>query len=59
MHSADDVETISRLLTEFGWSFVRWEGGKEISEQGHLVVQERRAYTNTYVPNNREVIPCL
>ncbi|KIM90889.1 hypothetical protein PILCRDRAFT_811386 [Piloderma croceum F 1598] len=42
------------LLTEFGWSLVRWKDGKEISEQGHLVVQERRNYSNTYVPNNRE-----
>ena len=52
---SDAVDIISRLLTEFGWSLVRWEDGKEITEQGHLVVQERRRYTNTYVPNNREV----
>jgi hypothetical protein len=53
---AHGIHAISRLLTEFGWSLVRWEDGKEINEQGHLVVQERRRYTNTYVPNNREVI---
>jgi hypothetical protein len=53
---SDALDTITRLLTEFGWSLVRWKDGKEISEQGHLVVQERRHYTNTYVPNNREVM---
>lgn len=43
------------LLTEFGWSLVRWEDGKEIEEKGHMIVEERRIYTNTYVPNHREV----
>lgn len=46
----------NRLITEFGWSLVRWEDGKEIQEQGHLVVKERKGYRNTFVPNNREVM---
>ncbi|KAN0097512.1 hypothetical protein V8E55_001958 [Tylopilus felleus] len=41
------------LLTEFGWSIVRWEGDERIEEQGHLVVEEHMYYTNTYVPNHR------
>lgn len=43
------------MVTEFGWSTVRWEDGKEVQEQGHLVVDERKYYRNTYVPNNKEV----
>ncbi|KAF9821138.1 hypothetical protein IEO21_00746 [Rhodonia placenta] len=50
-----------KLLTEFGWSLVRWEGDdnadgekKLIEEEGHLIVKERRGYTNTYVPQYRD-----
>lgn len=43
------------MITEFGWSTVRWEDGKEVQEQGHLVVDERKYYRSTYVPNNKEV----
>lgn len=46
---------IFSLITEFGWSVVRWENGEEIQEQGHLGVQERRKYSNTFIPNNRDV----
>ncbi|KAH7914204.1 hypothetical protein BJ138DRAFT_1110783 [Hygrophoropsis aurantiaca] len=42
------------VLTEFGWSIVRWDDQKEIQEQGHLIVKEHRNYYNTYVANNRE-----
>ncbi|KAI6047401.1 hypothetical protein EDC04DRAFT_2876436 [Pisolithus marmoratus] len=42
------------LLTEFGWSTVRWDHGSKIEEQGHLIVKERRYYTNTFVSNNRD-----
>jgi hypothetical protein len=47
------------LLTEFGWSLIRWENGNEVGEKGHMIVEERRLYTNTYVPNHREVRLCL
>jgi hypothetical protein len=44
------------VLTEFGWSLIRWEGKKEIAEQGHLIVKENRAYSNgQYVPDYRDV----
>ncbi|KAG1892368.1 hypothetical protein F4604DRAFT_1565189 [Suillus subluteus] len=42
------------MLTEFGWSFVRWIDGQQVEEQGHLIVKEYRHYTNTFVQNNRE-----
>lgn len=44
------------LLTEFGWSIVRWDGETKVEEQGHLTVKEHRYYTNTFVEDNREVI---
>ena len=49
------IDLRSSLVTEFGWSAVHWENGTEIQRDGHLCVQERRHYTNTYIPNNREV----
>ncbi|KAH7887666.1 hypothetical protein F5I97DRAFT_1861958, partial [Phlebopus sp. FC_14] len=42
------------VLTEFGWSVVRWDGENQIEDQGHLIVKEHKYYTNTYVPDNRE-----
>ncbi|KIK92712.1 hypothetical protein PAXRUDRAFT_13075 [Paxillus rubicundulus Ve08.2h10] len=42
------------LLTEFGWSIVRWEDEQQIEERGHLTVKEHKYYTNTFVPDNRE-----
>jgi len=47
------------LLTEFGWSTVRWDGDSKIEEQGHLTVKEHKYYTNTFVEDNREVDPLL
>lgn len=43
------------LLTEFGWSTVCWEDDRQIEEQGHLIVKEHKYYTNTFVPDHREV----
>ncbi len=43
------------LLTEFGWRLVQWVDDKPVKEHGHLIVKERRQYTQHYVPNNREV----
>ncbi|RPD67192.1 hypothetical protein L226DRAFT_529578 [Lentinus tigrinus ALCF2SS1-7] len=42
------------LLTEFGWRLVRWVDEQPVKEHGHLIVKERRQYTQHYVPNNRE-----
>jgi hypothetical protein len=45
------------VITEFGWSLVRWENGKELNENGHLIIDEHTKYTNgSYVPEYREVI---
>ncbi len=55
---AIDIEAWDRdhtVLTEFGWSLIRWENGEEISEAGHLTVEEHRSYYNTFVAHNREV----
>jgi hypothetical protein len=53
-----DLEAWDRdhhMITEFGWSLVRWENDQDIWEKGHLIVKEYRSYTNTYVANNKEV----
>ncbi|KAF9247299.1 hypothetical protein BU15DRAFT_38431 [Melanogaster broomeanus] len=42
------------LLTEFGWSTVRWEGETRIEDRGHLIVKEHKYYTNTFVPDYKE-----
>ncbi|KAH9951611.1 hypothetical protein B0H21DRAFT_183121 [Amylocystis lapponica] len=42
------------LLTEFGWSLVRWDAGAPVEEAGHLVVRERRGYRSTYVAQYRD-----
>ncbi|KZT12480.1 uncharacterized protein LAESUDRAFT_718741 [Laetiporus sulphureus 93-53] len=47
------------VLTEFGWSLVRWEGNEdeqnEITEEGHLTIREHRGFFNgTYVDDNRD-----
>ncbi|KAL6309686.1 hypothetical protein BKA93DRAFT_849857 [Sparassis latifolia] len=45
------------VLTEFGWSLVRWDDQHEheqLAQRGHLVVKEHRGYTNTYVPERRD-----
>ncbi|KAF9268068.1 hypothetical protein L218DRAFT_954456 [Marasmius fiardii PR-910] len=42
------------VITEFGWSALRWENGKEILEDGHWIVKEHEFYRNgKYVPDNR------
>ncbi|KZT20365.1 hypothetical protein NEOLEDRAFT_1075745 [Neolentinus lepideus HHB14362 ss-1] len=55
---AIDFESWERdhtILTELGWALIRWDKGKEISEQGHIIVKENRAYSNgTYVPDHRD-----
>ena len=44
------------VVTECGWSYVRWEGDREISDRGHYIVKENVIYTNgKYVPNARDV----
>lgn len=44
------------LITEFGWSSIRWENGADIRECGHIIVQEHRQYYNgTYVRDERDV----
>ena len=50
-------ENDHKILTEFGWSCIRWENDDvEISERGHWIVKEHRKYTNTkYVKGNRDV----
>ncbi|KAI0069959.1 hypothetical protein K474DRAFT_1680524, partial [Panus rudis PR-1116 ss-1] len=35
------------MITEFGWSSIHWEDEKEVRDDGHLIVAERRKYTNT------------
>ena len=50
------------LLLEFGWRAARWPRSgaaqpepEPETDHGHLVVRERRHYSQTYVPNNKEV----
>lgn len=43
------------VLTEFGWSAIRWEEGEEVMEDGHLIVREHRGYFNHYVSQFRDV----
>ncbi|KAJ7180189.1 hypothetical protein C8R43DRAFT_972124 [Mycena crocata] len=48
-------ERENSLITEFGYSYVRWDNGKEVEDRGHLTVKEHKLYKNgTYVPENRE-----
>ncbi|KAF8897628.1 hypothetical protein BD779DRAFT_1491863 [Infundibulicybe gibba] len=43
------------MITEFGWSLIRWENGEEVSEHGHLIIDEHQKYTNSkYVPEHRQ-----
>ncbi|KAJ7129568.1 hypothetical protein C8R44DRAFT_777095 [Mycena epipterygia] len=42
-------------ITEFGYSSVRWENGKEVEECGHFTVKEHRSLMNgVYVAENRK-----
>jgi hypothetical protein len=44
-----------RVITEFGWSTLRWVGGEPVEDMGHLIVGKHRGYTNHFVPENRRV----
>ncbi len=46
------------VITEFGWSAVRWVDGEPVEDMGHLVVAKNRGYTNHFVPENRRVSWC-
>lgn len=56
---AVDIESWERdhtVLTEFGWSTIGWKDGERFEENGHLIVDEARKYTNSqYVPDHRYV----
>ncbi|PBK72698.1 hypothetical protein ARMSODRAFT_953098 [Armillaria solidipes] len=42
------------MITEFGWSIIRWENGKEVEDHGHLQIKEALGYRNgKYVADNR------
>ncbi|KAI0307159.1 hypothetical protein B0F90DRAFT_531079 [Multifurca ochricompacta] len=41
------------VITEFGWSAIRWVEGQAIEDMGHLIVAKHRGYTNHYLPENR------
>ncbi|KAF8883684.1 hypothetical protein BD779DRAFT_1538965 [Infundibulicybe gibba] len=44
------------MITEFGRSLIRWGDGEEVSEHGHLIIDEHQKYTNSkYVPEHRQV----
>ena len=43
------------VITEFGWSTLRWIGGEPVEDMGHLIVAKHRRYTNHFVPENRRV----
>lgn len=43
------------MFTEFGWSSVRFEEGKEVRENGHAAVKEHRGYRQTFVADERDV----
>ena len=44
-----------RVITEFGWSTLRWVDGEPVEDMGHLIVAKHRLYTNHFVPENRMV----
>ena len=44
------------MITEFGWSIIRWKDDYQIRERGHFIVKEHESYTNGYyVPEHRWV----
>ncbi|KAI0796695.1 hypothetical protein C8Q75DRAFT_206669 [Abortiporus biennis] len=54
---AIDIESWDRdhtMITEFGWSLVRWEDGQQIEEMDHLIVAPYKYHRNTYVEDNKE-----
>jgi hypothetical protein len=45
-----------KCITEVGWSVARWENGKEIKENAHLIVKENSSLRNgKFVPDRRDV----
>ncbi|THH08648.1 hypothetical protein EW145_g2569 [Phellinidium pouzarii] len=43
------------VVTECGWSYLRWDGNEEVEKHGHYIVKEHMTYTNgKYVPNARD-----
>lgn len=44
------------VITEFGWSYVRWKENEETAKTGHFLVKENMLYRNSkYVPDNSGV----
>lgn len=44
------------LITEFGWSSVRWVDGEPVEDRGHIIIDEHQHYYNgQYVPDERNV----
>ncbi len=44
------------MITEFGWSIIRWENGEEVADHGHLQIKEALGYRNgKYVADKRMV----
>ncbi|KAK0242647.1 hypothetical protein EDD85DRAFT_297073 [Armillaria nabsnona] len=42
------------MITEFGWSIIRWENGEEVADHGHLQIKEALGYRNgKYVADKR------
>lgn len=56
---AIDIEEWERdhtVLTEFGWSLVRWDAGEMVEEMGHWIVKENAKFHNgTWVADRRNV----
>ncbi|EKM59229.1 uncharacterized protein PHACADRAFT_85898 [Phanerochaete carnosa HHB-10118-sp] len=54
---AIDIEAWERdhtVLTEFGWSRIRWTDGEMVEDKAHWIVDEYKNYRNgTYVPDRR------
>ena len=49
-------EMDSTVITELGWSRVRWQDGEIVEDMGHWIIEENRQYRNTkYVPDKRDV----
>ncbi|KAL0949460.1 hypothetical protein HGRIS_009514 [Hohenbuehelia grisea] len=51
----EEWEMEHNLITEFGYSTLRWENGDEVTQTGHLIVKEHETYRNgKYVPDCRQ-----
>jgi hypothetical protein len=52
----EDWERDHSVITEFGFSSIKWKNGMEVEDCGHFTVKEHAMYTNSqYVPDNRTV----